>query len=59
MCIDYKRLNKVTVKNKYPLPIIDYLFDQLRGLIIFFKIDLRLRYYQVRVTKQDIPKTIS
>ena len=45
MCIDYCQLNKVTVKNKYPLPKIDELFDQLQGARVFLKIDLRLGYY--------------
>ncbi|KAI3747327.1 hypothetical protein L6452_09781 [Arctium lappa] len=57
MCIDYRELNKVTVKNKYPLPRIDDLFDQLQGAGCFSKIDLRLGYHQVKVAKNDIPKT--
>ncbi|KAI3747554.1 hypothetical protein L6452_10045 [Arctium lappa] len=57
MCIDYREFNKVTVKNKYPLPIIDDLFDQLQGAGCFSKIDLRSGYHQVRVKKKDIPKT--
>ncbi|WMV18631.1 hypothetical protein MTR67_012016 [Solanum verrucosum] len=55
MCIDYSQLNKVTVKNKYQLPRIDDLFDQLQGY--FSKIDLRSRYHQLRVRDVDIPKT--
>ena len=57
LCIDYRKLNRVTVKNKYPMPRIDNLFDQLRGARCFSKIDLRLGYYQLRVRDEDIPKT--
>ena len=49
MCIDYRQINKVTVKNKYPLPRIEDLFDQLKGACIFSKIDLGSGYYQLRV----------
>ena len=55
MCIDYRQINKVTVKNKYPLPRIEYLFDQLRGASVFSKIDLRSGYYQLRVKEVDVP----
>ncbi|GJS78796.1 putative reverse transcriptase domain-containing protein [Tanacetum coccineum] len=57
MCIDYQELNKLTVKNRYPLPRIDDLFDQLQGSSIYSKIDLRSGYHQLRVREQDIPKT--
>ncbi|GKA75904.1 putative reverse transcriptase domain-containing protein [Tanacetum coccineum] len=57
MCIDYKELNKLTVKNRYPLPRIDDLFDQLQGSQFFSKIDLRSGYHQLRVHEDDIPKT--
>ena len=57
MCIDYRQLNKVTVKNKYPLPRIEDLFDQLKGEDVFSKIDLRSGYYQLRVKEVDVPKT--
>ncbi|GJT73881.1 putative reverse transcriptase domain-containing protein [Tanacetum coccineum] len=56
MCIDYRELNKLTVKNRYPLPRINDLFDQLQGSSIYSKIDLRSRYHQFRVREQDIPK---
>ncbi|GJR12912.1 hypothetical protein Tco_0795564 [Tanacetum coccineum] len=57
MCIDYRELNKVTVKNVYPLPRIDDLFDQLQGARWFLKIDLRSGYHQLKVREEDIPKT--
>ncbi|GJY30449.1 putative reverse transcriptase domain-containing protein [Tanacetum coccineum] len=57
MCIDYRELNKLTVKNRYPLPRIDDLFDQLQGLTVYSKIDLRFGYHQLRVHEEDIPKT--
>ncbi|GKB22532.1 putative nucleotidyltransferase, ribonuclease H [Tanacetum coccineum] len=57
MCIDYRELNKLTVKNRYPLPRIDDLFDQLQGSSVYSKIDLRSGYHQLRVRNEDIPKT--
>ena len=57
MCIDYRKINKVIVKNKYPLPRIEDLFDQLKGASVFSKIDLRSRYYQLQVKEVDVPKT--
>ncbi|GJU94191.1 putative reverse transcriptase domain-containing protein, partial [Tanacetum coccineum] len=57
MCIDYRELNKLTVKNRYPLPRIDDLFDQLQGSRVYSKIDLRSGYHQLRVRQEDIPKT--
>ncbi|GJY25200.1 putative reverse transcriptase domain-containing protein [Tanacetum coccineum] len=56
MCIDYRELNKLTVKNRYPLPRIDDLFDQLQGSSVYLKIDLRSGYHQLRVREEDIPK---
>ncbi|GKA88850.1 putative reverse transcriptase domain-containing protein, partial [Tanacetum coccineum] len=57
MCIDYRELNKLTVKNRYPLPRIDDLFNQLQGSSVYSKIDLRSGYHQLRVREEDIPKT--
>ncbi|XP_062028654.1 uncharacterized protein LOC133744583 [Rosa rugosa] len=57
LCVDYRQLNKVTIKNRYPLPRIDDLFDQLKKATVFSKIDLRSGYHQLRVKDEDIPKT--
>ncbi|GJT26765.1 putative reverse transcriptase domain-containing protein [Tanacetum coccineum] len=57
MCIDYRELNKLTVKNRYPLPRIDDLFDQLQGSSVYSKIDMRSGYHQLQVREEDIPKT--
>ena len=57
LCIDYRQLNKVTIKNRYPLPRIDDLFDHLREAQVYSKIDLRIVYYQLRVMEANIPKT--
>ncbi|KAK8954813.1 hypothetical protein KSP39_PZI001822 [Platanthera zijinensis] len=57
LCIDYRELNKVTIKNRYPLPRIDDLFDQLRGSSVFSKIDLRSGYHQLRIRESDVPRT--
>ena len=57
LCIDYRQLNKLTVKNKYPLPRIDDLFDQLKGVSIFSKIDLRSGYHQLKIKDADVNNT--
>ena len=57
LCIDYRQLNRVTIKNRYPLPRIDDLFDQLRGARVYSKIDLRTSYHKLRVREANIPKT--
>ena len=58
LCIDYRQLNRVTIKNRYPLPRIDDLFDQLRGAQVYSKIDLCTDYHQLRVREAYIPKTV-
>jgi hypothetical protein len=57
LCVDYRPLNAVTIRNKYPLPRIDVLFDQLVGAKVFSKIDLRFVYHQIKIRVSDIPKT--
>ena len=57
LCVDYRQLNKMTVKNKYPLPKVDDLFDQLKGASIFSNIDLRSGYHQLRIKDVDVHKT--
>ena len=57
MVVDYRGLNEVTIKNKYPLPMINDLFDRLQGAKVFSKIDLRSGYHQLKIREQDIPKT--
>jgi hypothetical protein len=57
LCVDYRPLNAVTIKSKYPLPRIDILFDQLAGAQVLFKIDLHSGYHQIKIRDEDIPKT--
>ena len=57
LCIDYRKLNKVMIKNKYLLPRIDDLFDQLQGVSVFLKFDLKSRYHQLKIRKTDVIKT--
>ena len=58
MCVDYRPLNAVTIKNKYPLPRIDILFDQMSRDKVFSKINLRFGYHQIKIRLEDIPKTV-
>jgi hypothetical protein len=58
MCVDYHSLNEVTIKNKYPLPWIEDLFDQMKGANVFSEIDLRSGYHQLRIRESDIPKIV-
>jgi hypothetical protein len=57
LCVDYRPLNAVTVKNKYPLPRIDLMFNQLIGAQVFSKVDLHSGYHQIKIREEDIPKT--
>ena len=58
MCINYRERNEITIKNMYPLPRINDLFDQLRGIVVFSKVDLRSRYHQLKIKESDIPKIV-
>ena len=58
MCVDYRQLNKMTVKNKYLLPRIDDLFNQLKGASVFLKIDLQFGYHQLRIKDANVHKTV-
>jgi 5-methylcytosine-specific restriction endonuclease McrBC GTP-binding regulatory subunit McrB len=58
LCVDYRPLKAITIKNKYPLARIDILFDQLAGAQVFSRIDLYSRYHQIKICVEDIPKTV-
>jgi hypothetical protein len=57
LCVNYRPLNVVTIKNKYPFPCINILFDQLAGVRVFFKVDLHSGYHQIKICLEDVPKT--